>query len=251
MILLSLSKLQLSLYIKSLSSLHRHTNSIASSTKVDRDFYIIPEIPISDKLEALIVKRIHSYHKYLEHVTISDRSKTIFQQAIDFVDQFYNQHQSTSNDDVASNKDNNVLKRVILDSGCGRGRSTIALAKQYPHLPVIGIDRSTARLVTNKHYTNINPISVTSNNINQYINTDDRDEDAYDDIDTGDDEDDMDNDIQSLHNILLLNMDLRAFWTLSCMQSDWIIDQHYLLHPNPYPKPRWLSNRLYGEKYNI
>lgn len=35
---------------------------------------------------------------------------------------------------------------VILDSGCGTGRSSAWLAKCYPHLPVIGVDRSKVRL---------------------------------------------------------------------------------------------------------
>lgn len=35
---------------------------------------------------------------------------------------------------------------VVLDSGCGTGRSSVWLAETYPHLPVIGIDRSAVRL---------------------------------------------------------------------------------------------------------
>ena len=35
---------------------------------------------------------------------------------------------------------------VILDSGCGTGTSTAAIARCYPHLPVLGIDRSAHRL---------------------------------------------------------------------------------------------------------
>lgn len=36
--------------------------------------------------------------------------------------------------------------KVILDSGCGTGESTLNIARQYPDIPVIGIDKSVARL---------------------------------------------------------------------------------------------------------
>ena len=35
---------------------------------------------------------------------------------------------------------------VILDSGCGTGESTIHIARRFPNIPVIGIDKSFARL---------------------------------------------------------------------------------------------------------
>lgn len=43
------------------------------------------------------------------------------------------------------------LDQLILDSGCGTGQSTRALAQMYPQATVIGVDRSAARLSkTNK-----------------------------------------------------------------------------------------------------
>ena len=37
-------------------------------------------------------------------------------------------------------------RQVIIDSGCGSGESTRALAAQYPHALVIGVDKSSVRL---------------------------------------------------------------------------------------------------------
>lgn len=38
------------------------------------------------------------------------------------------------------------LSELILDSGCGTGRSTLLLARQHPHALVVGVDKSGTRL---------------------------------------------------------------------------------------------------------
>ena len=57
---------------------------------------------------------------------------------------------------------------VVLDSGCGTGLSTIALAKQFPENPVLGIDKSEIRLVK-AHNRSENGISMTLESPERYL----------------------------------------------------------------------------------
>jgi tRNA G46 methylase TrmB len=47
------------------------------------------------------------------------------------------------------------------------------------------------------------------------------------------------------NNALLLKMDLVDFWRLAVMH-DWQLEKHYLLYPNPWPKPKALRKRWYA-----
>ena len=47
------------------------------------------------------------------------------------------------------------------------------------------------------------------------------------------------------NNLLLLKMDLVDFWRLAVMHS-WKLEKHYLLYPNPWPKPKALNKRWYA-----
>jgi tRNA G46 methylase TrmB len=88
----------------------------------------------------------------------------------------------------------------ILDSGCGTGLSTLALAEQFPHARVVGVDRSAHRLskTTAQH-----------------------------------------------ERILWVRADLVDFWRLLAA-SHWRPQQHFLLYPNPYPKPQHLKQRWHA-----
>lgn len=46
-------------------------------------------------------------------------------------------------------------------------------------------------------------------------------------------------------NLLLVHADLREFWQLA-VQANWSVDKHYMLYPNPWPKPSQLNQRWYG-----
>ena len=64
---------------------------------------------------------------------MADHTREAFEQASEFVRTFYGT-------DVAG------CVGVVLDSGCGTGESTLHLAKKFPNVPVIGIDKSAVRL---------------------------------------------------------------------------------------------------------
>ena len=46
-------------------------------------------------------------------------------------------------------------------------------------------------------------------------------------------------------NALLIRADLADFWRLA-RQAGWRLDAHFLLYPNPWPKPGHLQRRWHG-----
>lgn len=90
---------------------------------------------------------------------------------------------------------------LILDSGCGTGDSSRALARRHPEHLVIGVDRSADRLSRQRP------------------------------------------DMPA--NCLLLRADLVDFWRLA-QAAAWKPERHYLLYPNPEPKPRHLKRRFHA-----
>jgi len=64
---------------------------------------------------------------------IADHTRQAFEEARQFVDNFYGNSCTSPRD-------------IVLDSGCGAGESTLHLAKRSPGVPVIGIDKSAMRL---------------------------------------------------------------------------------------------------------
>ena len=94
--------------------------------------------------------------------------------------------------------------RIILDSFCGVGESSAALAQRFPDCAVIGVDKSAARLAKHGHYR-----------------------------------------AESADNYLLLRSDVDDFWRLA-VDAGWQLERHFLLYPNPWPKPGQLKYRVHG-----
>jgi len=105
-------------------------------------------------------------------------------------------------------KDEGVLyedKAIILDSGCGTGKSTQRLAGLFPRHIVIGIDQSNVRL-------------------------------ARSGVSCG---------FFQSGNCILLRAELSTFWRL-LLKDGFSPERHYLLYPNPWPKPGHLKRRWHG-----
>ena len=66
---------------------------------------------------------------------VADHTRTAFERACEFVRSFASQAGCTCGP-----------FSLVLDSGCGTGESTLHLAKRFPNVPVIGIDKSAVRL---------------------------------------------------------------------------------------------------------
>ena len=96
---------------------------------------------------------------------------------------------------------------VILDSGCGTGESTRLIANKYSSCLVIGIDKSSYRL----RRSGLNENS-------EIIHAD---------------------------NYLLARTDIVDFWRLAS-NANWQLLKHYILYPNPWPKPLHLGRRWHA-----
>lgn len=101
-------------------------------------------------------------------------------------------------------------KKIILDSGCGTGESTRQIARYHPDCLVIGVDKSKARLKTL-------PGSHFSHNGFLYREG----------------------------NTIWLRAELASFWRLA-LQAGWRLHRHYLLYPNPWPKPSQVLRRWHA-----
>ena len=213
-------------------------NVIKMMTKVaDPNIYYINVMEQHPKTQELAIKHCNHYNKYSNSVFLPQHTVDAFQEATDFVDNFYKKY----------NNNNNDKKLVILDSGCGRGMSTLVLAAKYPNIPIIGIDRSIHRLTKN------NPEYLSPQKFNELqvqLNIDNKIK-YNNDNDDNDNDDDYENDEELVDtsqypNAILIQAELATFWMLAATRSDWIIDYHYLLYPNPYPKSKHLKRRWHG-----
>lgn len=90
--------------------------------------------------------------------------------------------------------------RLVLDSGCGTGRSTLLLAERHPDALVLGVDKSAQRLGKAPAMPS---------------------------------------------NAVLLRAELADVWRLA-RSAAWVVHAHYLLYPNPWPKPGQLQRRWHG-----
>ena len=96
--------------------------------------------------------------------------------------------------------------RLLIDSGCGVGLSSILLAQKHPNHIVLGIDKSLKRLGTGRTFKN----DVILNN-----------------------------------NLVLLRADCTHIWKLLLLNQI-LPEKHYVLYPNPWPKSCHLKRRWHG-----
>jgi len=129
---------------------------------------------------------------------VADHTREAFSKALDFVNSFYANREGA--------------KDVILDSGCGTGESTLHIAKRFPNIPVIGIDKSAARL--DRACSGKSPSS------------------------TGD----------VPPNAFWVRAELLDFWRLALDEVNaerWHIPYHALYYPNPWPKQSEATRRFH------
>lgn len=194
---------------------------------VESEFYDIDVQEVHPKLEVNALKHCDNWASFSSNHVVARHTLSAFEKARQFVDEYYSEHTSSVSNSNGSSSRSSLRKYVILDSGCGRGRSSVHLAKTNPDVVVIGLDRSEARLSKNYHSES-----------NMF---------ASDDSETSEAElAYMEEQRKSLPNLLLLRAELVDFWYLMWKHCDWTVQKHYHLYPNPYPKPKHLSRRWHG-----
>ena len=111
---------------------------------------------------------------------------------------------------------------VVLDTCCGVGESSIAIARKYPDVMVVGIDKSNQRLAKHSSYSSINKAQLSTYPVNAIPK-----------------------------NYMLLQADLNDFWRLlnhyiEQQSPAWKVIKQYILYPNPYPKKTQLGKRWHA-----
>lgn len=197
-----------------------------TTTSVQRTEYTIDNIVCAptrpDKLESAVAKACKSLNLYLEKKPIAKHTQQAFDSVVDLIE-------SSNHPTTLQTK----TSKIVLDSGCGTGRSSLLLGEMYPDHLIIGVDRSFVRLS-----------KQTSN---------DDDDDVSDD-----DEEQSPSYVSSSRrpicelmsdNVILIRAELVDFWRLCDQkqkQGEWNIAKHYMLYPNPYPKQLRLTQRWYA-----
>lgn len=107
---------------------------------------------------------------------------------------------------------------VILDSGCGTGESTLHLAKRFPGIPVIGIDKSAMRLTKAGNERQLEKVPGTTAND------------------------------QVPQNAFWVRAELLDFWRLALEEvkaGRWQVLHHAVFYPNPWPKESEAGRRFH------
>ena len=160
---------------------------------------------IYDKLEEVVRK--YASTEYLR--PIADHTHIAFAEAEKFVTEFYG---DAGRDNDLSGRTSRTAYKVILDSGCGTGESTIHIAKRFPDTPVIGVDKSAVRLT--RACTGNAPAA------NGEIPP----------------------------NAFWVRAELLDFWKLALDEVSagrWHIPYHALYYPNPWPKQSEATRRFH------
>lgn len=190
----------LSLFLQSPAFILIRTERQLLSVLADTMYTINDEsCPPTDEtiLKTLIHRSCNSIDNFLEHKPIAAHTRSAFDLIKEIID---------------------PTKDVVLDSGCGTGRSTILLGEMYPDKQVIGVDRSFVRLNKNVRLRNENDISFEESlRPFQAVSS----------------------------NVVLMRAELADFWRC-CLHEGWHVSHHYLLYPNPYPTKARIKQRWYG-----
>lgn len=104
---------------------------------------------------------------------------------------------------------------VVFDSGCGTGASTLRLAEHHPDAWVVGIDKSAARLRRGPAGERTAPAPEHPRAV------------------------------RIAPRALLVRADMFALWRLAA-RAGLRLAHHYVLYPNPWPKPGHLFRRVHG-----
>lgn len=190
---------------------------LLASTTTTR--YTIDTPPIDHELlQSTVYKSLANFDRYLNARPVAAHTRQAFEQ-------FQAELAKDDNGSLAT------TTPLILDSGCGTGRSSLVLGEKFPHCLVVGVDRSIDRL------------GRTARDLSSEIS----DEQQQDEDEPSNDEDTSNRrHVQRVRdNVILVRAELVHFWRL-WWQHGLVAEQHYLLYPNPYPKKSRLKQRWYA-----
>lgn len=200
---------------KEISTFQRHCTNRNKETMYTINDEICPPLD-AQVLRTTVEKHCRTLPRFLQHKPIAQHTQHAFDQVSTYISNC----------------------PIILDSGCGTGRSTMLLGELYPCHVVIGIDRSMARLSRNSTFRRrYKSASAFDNDKN--LNDDSSSVYNAGNIPTVVQ--------QAAPNVFLVRAELVDFWRLILQDSrDWNIAHHFMLYPNPYPKKSRFKSRWYA-----
>ena len=134
---------------------------------------------------------------------VADHTREAFEMASDFLRSFYGSRATGRLD-------------LVLDSGCGTGESTLHLAKKFPNVPVIGVDKSAVRLSKAGNERQLEVSAGASCEVPA--------------------------------NAFWVRAELLDFWRLALEKvnaGEWNVLHHALYYPNPWPKESEANRRFH------
>lgn len=182
-----------------------------------------------DVLQATVTKHCATLLQYLQNKPIARHTLQAFDDVVKCINK--------SN----MNNMNSDSTPIILDSGCGTGKSSLILGEQYPNHFVIGIDKSISRLSRNWLFRNSRSSSSIDGDVTE--------KDAASTAVTTQQQHQYSNVQQVSTNVLLVRAELVDFWRLILehqQQYPWNVTHHFILYPNPYPKKSRFKSRWYA-----
>ena len=141
---------------------------------------------------------------------VADHTHEAFEKVCEFVEKFYGA------DCTGPDSESRKNLSIVLDSGCGTGESSIHLAKKFPGVPVIGIDKSAERLTK---AGNDNQLKQAAGGLAEIP-----------------------------ANVFWVRAELLDFWKLTLEKvtaGEWQILHHALYYPNPWPKESEATRRFH------
>ena len=186
---------------------------LATTTSPTTTRYTIDTPPIDrELLQSTVYKSLANFDRYLNARPVAAHTREAFEQ-------FQAELTKDDNGSLAT------TTPLILDSGCGTGRSSLVLGEKFPHCLVVGVDRSIDRLGRTARY-------LSPENSEQQQGEDEPSSNRRH--------------VQRVRdNVILVRAELVHFWRL-WWQHGLVAEQHYLLYPNPYPKKSRLKQRWYA-----
>ena len=143
---------------------------------------------------------------------VADHTREAFEKVCVFVREFYGAGCVPAVQECSGRRP----LTLVLDSGCGTGESTIHLARKFPDVPVIGIDKSAERLTKAGNDRQL-----------EYAVAGSRELPA---------------------NVFWVRAELLDLWRLSLEKvnaGEWNILHHALYYPNPWPKESEATRRFH------
>lgn len=247
------------------------------------------------------VKHACQLSRFLEHHPISAHTEQAYALATKFVRDFHlsrqgsgdgqaglGQVQGRGGEEGGQEEEEEAVQQllqrplpVVLDAGCGTGRSSILLAKSHPHLPVLGVDRSAVRL-SKRHGASRDNESSRGPTLRGFREGRDLEREDHEQVVGGVIADVSGGGVERAvpsqggpggggggdggdgggrkgrrrrgegtdnphpNNLLLLRADLVDLWILALRDNAWKVEEHSILYPNPYPKRSQLRSRWHG-----